>query len=116
MRAPITKQVDDLRTAVTSAGWELISVTHDLPWWADEQWELSSNWHPVGTRAFVTFMVDPQHDGNRRPGEAVWAVCCSTSPLAGRLDASILCEVPVRPAWKDSLAKIKEALLRLREG
>jgi hypothetical protein len=57
------------------AGWDLVQKhTDDLEWWADEIWELKSQWSPHGTRSFMTFLVDPGYEGVRRKGRAVWAV------------------------------------------
>ncbi|TQV77181.1 hypothetical protein FLL45_04335 [Aliikangiella marina] len=60
-------------------GWEIASKVdpHIIDWWADEIWKLTSVWSPHGAIAYITFLVDPQHDGNRRKGEAVWGVGCS---------------------------------------
>lgn len=62
-------------------GWDVLEHVTDLEWWADEIWELTSRWSPVGTSAFVTFLVDPMWEGPRRKGQAVWAVgCCADYP------------------------------------
>ena len=60
-------------------GWEIKSIIdlNDLEWWADEIWQVNSTWSPQGVIAYITFLVDPQHEGNRRKGEAVWGFGCS---------------------------------------
>ncbi len=61
---------------------DLIKID-DLEWWADEVWKLKSTWSPEGVVVYLTFLVDPQHEGNRKKGEAVWGIGCSkTSPLS----------------------------------
>jgi hypothetical protein len=38
--------------------------------------------------AFVTFLVDPQWQGNRRKGEGIWAVGCSAEFPRDRIEAT----------------------------
>jgi hypothetical protein len=55
-------------------GWDIEFIDEDrCDWWADEIWKLKSHWTPVNTVAYITALVDPQHDGNRKKGESVWA-------------------------------------------
>lgn len=62
-------------------GWDVVEHVTDLEGWADEIWELKSQWSPVGTSAFITFLVDPMWEGIRRKGQGVWAIgCCATYP------------------------------------
>ena len=60
-------------------GWN-IERRHEtaLDWWADEIWELRSRWSPEGARAFITFLVDPQFEGDRSKGQAVWGIGSSS--------------------------------------
>ena len=44
---------------------DLIKID-DLEWWADEVWKLKSTWSPEGVVVYLTFLVDPQHEGNRK--------------------------------------------------
>ena len=60
-----------------SNGWEVLEHVDELEWWADEIWELRSLWSPQGASGYVTFLVDPMWEGNRRKGQGVWAVGCS---------------------------------------
>ena len=66
-----------LADALEVDGWDVLEHVTDLDWWADEIWELTSRWSPVGASAFVTFLVDPMWEGVRRKGQGVWAVGCS---------------------------------------
>lgn len=70
-------QRTELLNYLPDHGWRVASVEENLEWWADEMWLLESEWSQVRSRAYVTFLVDPQFDGNRRKGEAVWAVMVS---------------------------------------
>jgi hypothetical protein len=52
-------------------GWDIARVyTEDLEWWADEVWALSSRWSPQHFSLHITFLVDPQWEGNRKKGKA----------------------------------------------
>jgi hypothetical protein len=65
----------------------VVARTSEVEWWADEQWRLESSWSPVGFTVFLTFLVDPQHDGPRAPGQAVWAVSISPDEPRSRAAA-----------------------------
>jgi hypothetical protein len=68
--------------------WEIVSkYTDNLEWWADEIWELSSIWSPSGAKAYLTFLVDPMHDGNRVKGQKVWGLGCSKNHPDSRYTA-----------------------------
>ena len=58
-------------------GWRLAAIEENLEWWADEMWRLESVWSPAGSRAYITFLVDPLFEGNRKKGESVWGVMVS---------------------------------------
>ena len=61
-----------------AGGWEVENIFNEsLELWADEIWELKYTWAPNGATAFITFLVDPQHEGNGRQGISVWGVGAS---------------------------------------
>ena len=69
-------------------GWEVTKVhENDIEWWGDEIWELNSRRTPHGIQAFITFLIDPQHEGNRRKGESVWALGSSSNFPTTRIEA-----------------------------
>jgi hypothetical protein len=69
-------------------GWQISNIDKsDLEWWADEIWELESTWSPQGVKSFLTFLVDPQHDGVREKGQEVWGIGCSSAYPNSRNDA-----------------------------
>ena len=72
-------QKAELLNLLAAHGWRVASVEDRPEWWADEIWLLESEWTPVGGRAYVTFLVDPQvpNGNSRRKGEAVWALLAS---------------------------------------
>jgi hypothetical protein len=82
LKSPKQKLADIL----DGEGWDINRVhVADLDWWADEIWELRSRRSPEGVSAFITFIVDPQHEGLRSKGQAVWGVgVCATMPVSRR--------------------------------
>lgn len=67
-------QRTELLNQLPKHGWSVVSVEEDyLEWWADEMWVIESVWSPVGSRAYVTFLVDPQAPISRKKGTYVWA-------------------------------------------
>ncbi len=76
----------ELLSQLSENGWRIASIEQNLEWWADEMWLIESTWSPVGSNAYVTFLVDPQFDGVRRKGEEVWAVMASALKPIDRLN------------------------------
>src|SRR5688572_21040420 len=73
-------QRTELLNQLPKHGWNVVSIEEDsLEWWADEMWVLESVWSPVGSRAYVTLLVDPQAPVNRKKGTYVWAAKVSFS-------------------------------------
>src|SRR4051794_18782680 len=69
-------------------GWRVVSRERDdLQWWADEIWTVESEWAPQGFTSFLTWLVDPQGDGHRGQGRAVWAVGTCLQHPTSRLEA-----------------------------
>lgn len=95
-------------------GWDLVlEHTQDLEWWADEIWELKSRWTPLGGSAFITFLVDPMWEGNRRRGEGVWAVGCSPHFPINREAAAQAHTLTIR-ASKDEIEEFVDVVDGLR--
>ena len=90
-----------LEALLESTGWRVSSRSVEPEWWIDEQWLLESTWSPLGCSAYVTFLVDPMHDGPRAKDEAVWAVSATPHKPIDRHD----CEA-------GALVTLKEAELR----
>jgi hypothetical protein len=100
--------------ALLGRGWE-ITGTDDGAWWADEIVFLRSMSSPTGARLVLTFLVDPQHDGPRKPGERVWAVVAAKQPAQDRAAAERsgpLLSLGIR--WEASLGEFLIAVEKLR--
>ncbi|HKB01515.1 MAG TPA: hypothetical protein VKD90_04805 [Gemmataceae bacterium] len=70
---------------LSKQGWRVTTrEREDLDWWADEIWVLESEWAPQGFTVYLTWLVDPQWDDHRQPGQAVWAVGTSLQRPTGR--------------------------------
>lgn len=77
----------ELADQLHANGWDVLEQVHDLEWWADEIWELKSRWSPAGAFGYITFLVDPMWEGERRPGQGVSAVGCSAEYPKNRVAA-----------------------------
>lgn len=97
-------------------GWEIASSDSDHnDWWADEIWELQSTWSPVGTKCYLTYLVDPQFDGIRKPGEAVWAVGASEARPHSIREASEYGIIVLNKKFKVNIEEFFTQLDDLRE-
>lgn len=107
-------QRTELFDLLPERGWRVASVEENLEWWADEMWLLESVWSPVGSRAYITFLVDPQFDGDRKKGQAVWAVMTSPAKPYNRLSAADEFTLNLGQGWKKELPAFFEHLSMLR--
>ncbi len=107
-------QRTELLDRLPEHGWRVAGEEENLEWWADEMWMLESVWSPVGSRAYLTLLVDPMVGPNRRKGEAVWAVMASLTKPASRLSAEGEFTLSLGPGWKERLPEFFEHLSALR--
>lgn len=84
-------------------GWRVAEIEENPEWWADEMWLLESVWSPVGCSAYITFLVDPQFEGNRKKGEAVWAVVASILKPVSHLQGETERLLSLGHGWRDDL-------------
>lgn len=111
-------QKAELFEQISAHGW---TITETDNWafhsWADEIWLLESTWSPVGSLAFLTFLVDPmikdwQH---RKKGESVWAVEVSPLKPESRTSPTGLFSVSLNQGWRKELPALLKHLSWLRE-
>ena len=95
-------------------GWRIAGEEENIEWWADEMWVLESVWSPVGSRAYITLLVDPMVGPNRRKGEEVWAVMASLTKTISRLSAEGEFTLSFGQGWKERLPEFFEHLSALR--
>ncbi len=96
-------------------GWEVVKVhDNDIEWWGDEVWELNSRRTPNGVQAFITFLVDPQHEGNRRKGESVWALGSTSKFPITRFEAEENGIISFGTGFKNQINEFLNQLERLR--
>lgn len=97
-------QRTELLNQLPNYGWSVVSIEEEyLEWWADEMWLIESVWSPVGTPAYLTFLVDPQSSRSRKKGEDVWAVKASRTKPVERLPGEDEFEIGLGRGWKDEL-------------
>jgi hypothetical protein len=99
--------------AMGKAGWRVVTTVESPDeWWADEFVEFESTWSPIGARLVLTFLVDPQHDRERRKGEAVWNVVASQEhPDSRVVDGPSL---SLGAGWQDRLSAFISELEQFR--
>ena len=95
-------------------GWDATPLG-ELEWWADEMWLLVSNWSPVRSQAYLTFMVDPMfYSPDRKKGEGVWAAVVSGEKPDERMPVADSFELSLNQGWKERLPELLEYLSALR--
>lgn len=97
----------------------MAGVEENLEWWAHEMWLLESVWSPVGSRAYVTFLVAPDapispYDKTRRKIEAIWAVMTSPNKPRGRLFVENQFTLSLGQGWEKELPAFFEHLSKIR--
>lgn len=104
----------ELARRLIGSGWEIVRRDADaLPWWADEIWYLESTW-ASRTPVFLTFLVDPQAEGQRKRGEKVWAVGASGTYPDDRHCAASVTLISLGRGWQAEIPALFEALQRYR--
>ena len=112
-------QKAELFEQISAQGWSFAEVEDwQLEWWADEVWLLESTWFPLGSRAYLTFLVDPMIEDwqHRKKGESVWAVQVSPSKPESRTSSpkdSFL--ISLNQGWRKELPALLKHLSLLRE-
>lgn len=114
------RQRAEVLEQVRKHGWDAVVPEYPpLEWWADEMLQLESRWSPVGARAYLTFLVDPQFPdlGGRKRGAGVWAVKLSAAPPAGWLTEAGEFTLDFGHGWQEQqLPAFLEHLTRLRNS
>lgn len=95
-------------------GWRVALIEDNLEWWADEMWHLESVWSPVGSRAYITFLVDPMFEGHRRKGEGVWGVMASPYKPVNSSRGSCESVMSLGSGWKNDLPGLLGFMQTLR--
>lgn len=96
-------------------GWSLESLDSDHnDWWADEFWLLKSTWSPVGSSCYLTYLVDPMFEGNRKRREGVWAVGVSRNKPLDQLQAQSAGTIALNRQFKENIESFLENMEDLR--
>jgi hypothetical protein len=107
-------QRQELLNQLAAHGWRIACQEEELEWWVDEMWRIESLWSPVGSLAYVSFLVDPQSHHERKRGEDVWAVMASDSRPVRRLNGEGEFTVSLGRGWKQGLPAFFKHLDSLR--
>jgi hypothetical protein len=108
-------QKRELKTRLERDGWKVVEEELGDEWWVDERWKVESTRSPPGLHVWVSFLVDPQHDGPRDRGEHVWAVGV-TSTRPGARDQVEGTAVSIRRHWAQSLDELAASVARIRDS
>ena len=106
-------QQRDLEARLAADGWRITARERGAHWWLGELWCLQSDWHPLGLTAWVSFLVDPSHDGVRRSGEHVWAVAITATRPDERENAAPT-EL-IRRRWSESAQRLLDRARAIRD-
>jgi len=109
-------QRQGLLSTLEEHGWRIVSHEEQLQWWADEMWLIESTWSPVGRLAYVTFLVDPQSQRDRKKGENVWAIMASSTKPESMWTRNDKFTMTMNRGWKESLPAFLEYLASLAIG
>ena len=106
----------EIESRLAELGWNIVEVEdQNLEWWADEIWGLESVWSPVGARAYVTFLIDPQSSTRgRKKGQDVWAVKASPDRPVDWLTGAGEYTLSLGRGWKEESANFFEHLAIVR--
>ena len=104
-------QQREIETIRAEEGWRVVERQRQPEWWLDEVWVLESAWSPTGTRAYVSFLVDPQAPIQRAAGQDVWAICATTEAPAATATGNH--SVPLK-GWAKRREDVRERIRSLR--
>jgi hypothetical protein len=105
-------QQREIEEMLTREGWRIAERQICPEWWLDEVWVIESAGTPEGSRAFVSFLVDPQAPIQRAKGEGVWAVCVTTDKPASTAMGEDA--VPLKPHWARRREEVVQRIRSLR--
>ena len=104
------RQIDEM---LSSQGWQVVERQVKPSWWLAEVWVLESTQTPVGSRAYLSFLIDPQNLSLRNTDAQVWAVSVSTEgPAITPMGSDV---VPLLRDWeKRGRGELLEKIRALR--
>lgn len=105
---------DQLREALTQAGWEIERIDPEgIDWWACEHWHIQSFREEWGYSLVLSFLVDPMElPGRRHP--TVWAISVTTQTPTDRISATRGIAV-LSMASRHFAPKLQEFIIALAE-
>jgi hypothetical protein len=109
-------QQQSIIDALSESGWMVLEKeTSNLDWWAAEIWAVKSSWSPQDCLIYLTFLVDPQWEGERKATEGIWAVKASVDrPKQGHQNGEII--MSLGRGWEKRLRGFLQELTQIRNG
>ena len=110
-------QKTELLQQISAQGWTTTELEDwEVEDWADEIWLLESVWSPIGSRAYLTFLVDNGIDNwhQRKKGESVWAAEISLSKPKYGLQDEHRFLISLNQGWRKEMPALLKHLSMLR--
>ncbi|MEM7249457.1 MAG: hypothetical protein AAF533_29375 [Acidobacteriota bacterium] len=81
---------DQLLGGLLDRGWEQLRVDlQGTDWWAAEHWWLRSTREQYGLELVISFLVDPQFEGQGPKSSAVWVIVATEELPSGYMDMGL---------------------------
>ena len=110
MSASKETQKREIKSQIEKNGWRIINID-DYEWWENEVWEIESVWSPIGAKAFVSFVVDPQI--MRDKNAVIFVMASPARPTFWSGDRSSF-QVYFNNKWKQNLSEFINFLAKIR--
>ncbi len=99
-----------IQAKIEKNGWKIVKID-EYEWWENKVWEINSTWSPIGAKAFITYVVDPQIIVDKN---AVWAVLASLMRPPHWQGESTDFTLVFNNKWNDNLPELIEFLSKIR--
>jgi hypothetical protein len=106
----LTTQKRKISSQIEKEGWQIINID-DYEWWEHEVWEIESRWSPIGKRAFITFIVDPQILRDKNAVISVTVSAKRTTSWSGNEDSF---DLYFNNKWEEGLIEFIKFLSKIR--
>lgn len=108
-------QQQRIQDALVESGWMIFEKeTANLDWWVAETWVVKSSWSQQDYLLYLTFLVDPQWEGERKVTEGIWAVKASIIKPTQWQQQNGEIEMSLGRGWEKRLADFIQGLSELR--
>lgn len=108
-------QQQRILNALIDSGWTVLEQETSTPdWWAAETWILKSSWSPQNCRLYLTFLVDPQWEGERKESQGIWALKASLVKPTQWQEQDGEIALSLGRGWEEQLSEFMQSVAKLR--